>query len=139
MWYDWQKKILDIVESEPDDRTINWVYDKKGGIGKSFLCKYLCLKYDYLIADGKKDNVFNQLKTMIDENKDIKCILLDIPRHCNEYINYGMLEQLKNGFCYSGKYEGDQLFFEDCHVIVFSNCYPDKEKFTNDRWNIISM
>ena len=37
----WQQKILDIIQTEPNSRTINIVYDPEGGKGKTYLCKYL--------------------------------------------------------------------------------------------------
>ena len=38
------------------------IEDEGGHNGKSTLCKYLDLVYNVLLADGKKDNIFNQLK-----------------------------------------------------------------------------
>lgn len=138
IWKPWQQQVLDIINSPSDDRTINWVYDPKGNNGKSFLVKYISLTKDCVIADGKKENVFNQLLQET-ETKDVQIILLDIPRHNQEYLNYGMLEQLKDGLIYSGKYEGGRIYLDCPHVVVFSNSEPDYEKFTRDRWNIISI
>lgn len=141
-WYDWQKKIIDLVETIPDDRTINWYWEEEGNKGKSFLAKYLVLKYDAIISDGKKDNVFNQIKGWLDshnETEDPTLVILDCPRYNNEYINYGMLEQIKNGMIYSGKYEGGQCLFESPHIIIFSNYEPDVENMSLDRWNIVPI
>lgn len=137
-WRHWQQTIINLVESEPDSRSIHWFYEPTGNVGKSFLCKYLCLKYDCILADGKKDNVLNQVKTFMDENpeKDPRVILLDVPRVSQDYINYGVIEQLKNGCVYSGKYEGGQLLFEYPHVIVFANEPPETIKMSRDRWKI---
>lgn len=141
IWKPWQQQIIDIIETKPDSRTINWFYEPTGNVGKSYLCKYLCLKYDCIIADGKKDNVLNQVKTFIDENpdKDPTVILLDVPRVSQDYINYGVIEQLKNGCVYSGKYEGGQLVFQYPHVIVFANEPPDLSKMSKDRWNVVRI
>jgi len=140
VWKDWQQKIVNLIEKEADDRTINWVYDQTGNNGKTFLRKYLSLKYNVLVCDGKKDNVLNMLKTKcIDNNEEVKIIIMDIPRHMQEYINYGLLEQLKDGHVYSGKYEGGEIWLDDVHVIVMSNQRPDESKFSADRWNIIEL
>lgn len=141
-WRDWQAQLLRALGQKPDDRKVIWVVDQAGNSGKSFLCKYLFLKYGAIIADGKKDNVFNQVKAWIDTHKDHEdptMILLDVPRHNAEYINYGMIEQLKNGLIYSGKYEGGVCVFESPHVVIFSNDEPDYSKFTTDRWVIITI
>lgn len=138
-WYGWQKDILNKIESTPDNRTINWYWDTEGNIGKSFLTKYIDLKYDIIIADGKKDNIFNQIRIHMELEKIPKIIVLDVPRHNIEYINYGVLEQIKNGLIYSGKYEGGKCRFPHPHVIIFANSPPIKEKMSIDRWNIINI
>jgi hypothetical protein len=139
VWRDWQCDILKRVAEAPDDRSVIWVVDLKGGHGKSFLAKYLYLTIPTIIADGKKDNVFNQLKTKLDEGIDPKLVLLDIPRCGQGYMNYGVIEQLKNGLCYSGKYEGGDCVFDPPHVIVMANFEPDYSQFTGDRWRVIDI
>lgn len=142
VWKSWQQKIIDIIRGERNDRVINWVYDPKGNSGKSFLTKYIALTENCVIADGKKENVFNQLNEMCNEQDlEVTIIVLDIPRHNQqEYeLNYGMLEALKDGVIYSGKYKGGKVFLDEPHVIVFSNSEPLYEKFTPDRWNVIKI
>lgn len=145
-WKEWQKEIIEISEQPADGRTIYWVYDPKGNSGKSFLTKYLHLTRKIIIADGKKDNVFNQVKTMLMGDKknkilpeDPEIVILDIPRSSEGYINYGVLEQLKGGLIYSGKYEGAVCEFDHVHVIVMANFMPDLSQFTADRWHIINV
>lgn len=137
-WKPWQQEIIDLVQTQPDERTIHWYWEPTGNVGKSFLCKYLACKFDVIIADGKKDNVFNQIKTWMDNNedKDPTIILLDVPRTSFDFINYGCIEQIKNGLIYSGKYEGGQCIFDNPHVIIFANKLPDITKLSRDRWNI---
>lgn len=140
VWRPWQQQVLDIVNGEKNSRIVNWVYDPKGNSGKSFLTKYIALNNICLIADGKKDNVFNQLNDLCNEKDlEVGIIVLDIPRHNQEYLNYGMIEQLKDGLVYSGKYQGGMIFLDKPHVIVFSNSEPEYDKFTMDRWNIIHV
>lgn len=139
MWKDWQTKVLNIVKKEPDSRTINWFWEPNGNVGKSFLCKYLKLTRKCVIADGKKDNVLHQICKMLDENIEPEIVVLDIPRHGKDYMNYGLIEQLKDGCIYSGKYEGGECIIDDVHVIVFANFEPDLEKFSADRWNVVPI
>lgn len=141
-WYPWQKDIIDIIEKNDDgDRTFNWYWETKGNVGKSWLCKFLCLKYDAIICDGKKDNVMNQVRTWMEDNKEQspRVVIMDVPRTNIEYINYGVLEQLKNGLIYSGKYEGGVCIFESPIVVIFANEMPDVDKISLDRWNIIEI
>jgi len=138
-WMDWQANLLEELKAIPDDRRVYWVTDKAGGRGKSFLAKYIYLTYNTIIADGKKDNVFNQLKTKLDANEEPHVVLLDIPRCGQGYMNYGVIEQLKNGLVYSGKYEGGDCVFDPPHVVVFANFDPDWSQFTEDRWWVVDL
>lgn len=138
-WYDWQCKVLDIIMDKPDSRNIHVFIDPEGNTGKSFLCKYIALRYNCIIADGKKDNIFNQVKMAIDNKEPTDIIILDIPRHNKDFVNYGCLEQLKNGLLYSGKYEGGKCIFENPHVIIFSNSDLEYDKMSKDRWRIYDI
>jgi len=138
IWRDWQNEILTMIEKPADSRSINWYWEETGNVGKSFLSKYIISKYPgAIIADGKKDNVFNQVMNLIREKRVAPTIvLLDIPR-CNlDRINYGVLEALKNGMMYSGKYEGGVCVFAPPHVIVFANAAPNRRALSQDRWMI---
>lgn len=132
-WHPWQETVLNIIDGEPDPRKIYWIWEMVGNRGKSYLAKYIDLKYDAIIADGKKDNVFNQIKIHMDEEKLPKIIILDVPRHNLKYVNYGVLEQIKNGHIYSGKYEGSKCLFPHPHVIIFANEAPNWNCMSSDR------
>lgn len=138
-WKDWQELILNSLKEKPDDRSINWICDPEGNNGKSYLCKYIAITMDVIICDGKKDNIFNQVKISLEEEKMPYIILLDIPRSQMEYVNYGAIEKLKDGLLYSGKYEGGICVFPHPHVWIFSNDMPEKEKMSMDRWNIVEI
>lgn len=141
MWKPWQQMILDIIETEPDERTIWWVHDGEGNSGKSFLTKYICCTYDVIIGTGKKGDVFHQICKLDQDDKEIpKIIILDIPRDTDaDDINYGAIEQIKNGLIFSGKYEGGQVLFDEPHVIVFSNYLPKRGKWSDDRVRLIEL
>lgn len=138
LWKNWQKEILGRINNLPDKRKIFWYWDETGGIGKSFLTKYILLKYNdiTIIGEGRSNDVFNQIKIFMDENKTPQIIILDIPRHNENYINYGCIEKIKNGCIYSGKYEGGVCLFPIPHVFIFANFYPDTNKWSTDRYII---
>ncbi len=139
VWKEWQTIALNHLQTIADSRTLLWFWEPTGDVGKSFLAKYIVLKYDCIIADGKKANIFNQVKNSLDNEKEPKIILLDIPRDYMEYVNYGVLEQLKGGLIYSGKYEGGTCAFHYPHVIVFANKPPNTHAVSLDRWRIIRL
>ena len=129
----WQDDVMKIVREEPDERSIHWFWEPEGNVGKTSLCKYLVHKHDALMLSGKSNDMFHMLSKF--PNKRI-LILVDCPRCHTEFINYGAVEQIKNGLVFSGKYEGDQLVFNCPHVIVFGNSPPDYGKMSGDRWKV---
>jgi len=143
-WKEWQSDILERIKVEPDERQINWFWEKNGKVGKSYLCRYLNLKYpNMIICDGKKGDIFNAIKSL-KERKDYDftlpiCVIMDIPRHNEGWENYGVIEQIKNGFVYSGKYEGGNLNFLTPHIYIFANFKPNMLKWSKDRYNIVNI
>lgn len=135
-WKDWQQNVINIIEGEPDMRKIHWFVDRKGNTGKSFLVKYISLKYGCIIGDGKKNDVFNQIKTADDNDENMKIIIIDCPRTMLDYVNYGAIESIKNGMIYSGKYEGGQVHFEIPHVIIMANEEPNYNGWSEDRYDV---
>lgn len=139
-WKKWQMEIINLIHSKPDNRKIYWYYDHDGNIGKSYLCKYICTtEKGVIIGTGKKNDIFNQINQNIENENEIRVIILDIPRSDREFINYGAIEQIKNGCIYSGKYEGGVCIYPIPHVIIFSNDEPDKNAWSKDRYNIIEL
>lgn len=140
-WRPWQKQVLEILKTKPDSRTIHWFWEDKGNVGKSFLCKYIYLKYgdECIIADGKKDNVFNAIKTCMDNLKIPKIVIMDIPRDYLKFVNYGAIESIKNGLIYSGKYEGGVCAFKHPHVIAFANIRPVCAEWSEDRLKVYKI
>lgn len=141
-WYDWQKKIIALHDEPADNRKIIWITDYVGNRGKSFLTRYMVVKHNIVLADGKKADIFHQIAKRLEDVDNEVCfdmVILDIPRHNQEFINYGLLEQLKNGLIMSGKFEGGTFVFKIPHVIVMSNELPDYTKFSMDRWETIIL
>lgn len=140
-WKDWQKELIDIVNGEPDDRTIHWYWEEKGGVGKTYLMKYLYLlsPSTTMIAAGKKEDIFNAVTNMRDRNLVPRVVLVDVPRCNSKYVSYAAMEKLKDGCLYSGKYQGGTHVFTNVHVIAVANVPPDLEKMSKDRWRVIEI
>lgn len=136
----WQLAILNMINNEPDDRSINWYWENEGGIGKSAFTKYLCVKHKALCVSGKSsDCKYAIIKYNEEKKKYPKIVIFDIPRTNLEYINYEAIESIKNGCFFSGKYESSQVIMNSPHIIIFANSPPDKRKLSQDRWNIINL
>jgi hypothetical protein len=134
--YGWQLDIMAILKNTPDKRTIHWFWEPKGNVGKTTLCKYLVVKHDALMLNGKSADMYHMLAKYPNKRKLVIC---DIPRSSVGYINYGAIESIKNGLIFSGKYEGAQLVFNCPHVIVFANEPPDRSQCSADRWNVVEI
>jgi hypothetical protein len=128
----WQTEIMDLIQEKPDLRTIHWFWEDKGNVGKTSLCNYLVIKHGALMLTTSKSNdMYHMISKFPDKNK---LFVVDCPR--SQHINYEVIEQIKNGLVFSGKYNGIQLIFNCPHVIVFANIPPDKSTMSIDRWNV---
>ena len=136
--YSWQEELINIIEKEPDDRTIHWRWSREGKIGKTTFAKYLYTNYKRVIVlGGKKDDMCNGL-IEYQENQGClpRVVIIDIPRSAGEAISWGGIEAVKNMFFYSGKYKGGMCCGENPHVICFANKEPEWEKMSEDRWDV---
>lgn len=133
--YGWQTQVVDIIKEKPDKRSIWWFWEANGNVGKSTLCKYLKVKYDAVKLSGKANDMFH----ILSKKKNKKIIIIDVPRHNLDYVNYGAIEEIKNGYICSGKYDGDDIVFNAPHVICFANEPPKTERMSADRWRIVEI
>lgn len=134
----WQSHILDILKEKPSDRHIYWYWEDKGGIGKTTFQKYVFTHLDnVLICSGKSADMKHAVVDFIEKRKMYpKIILVNIPRASLDYISWSGIEEVKDMFFHSGKYEGGQVCGPCPHMIMFANEPPDKTKVSKDRWKI---
>lgn len=137
-WHPWQQEVLSLAEQPPDGRKIHWFWEPIGNVGKTFIIKYLYLKFNCIVCNGKQADVFNQVRLWMEQNEEQSpnLVVCDIPRSAEDYVSYSALEALKNGFFYSGKYEGGVCCFDIPTVIVMANFKPDYEQLSRDRWDV---
>lgn len=130
----WQQELMVIVENDPDDRSIHFYVDIDGGKGKTWVQRYLLTRYPekvQLLGIGKRDDIAHTVET----TKSI--FLINVPRGGMEYLQYTILEQLKDRCVYSPKYNSTMKFFRhENHVIVFCNEEPKMDAMSADRYII---
>lgn len=132
----WQEELNQAVSGEPDDRQVRFIVDSDGRSGKSWLTRYWFSHRDdiQVLSIGKRDD----LAFAIDETK--KLFVFDIPRGSMEFLQYSVLEQLKDQLIFSPKYQSQsKVLREKVHVVVFCNEDPDMCKMTEDRYNITQL
>lgn len=136
---EWQLNILKIVEEVPDYRHIHWIWEAKGNTGKTLLQKHIYEAYPgSVVLSGKGADMKNGVIEYIHSNGDTpKTVIINIPRSV-EHISWGGLEEIKDMFFYSGKYEGGMVSGKNPHLLIFANApavdlMGDGYKFSEDR------
>lgn len=135
----WQQRIVDIFNTEPDDRSINWWWEQSGNVGKSALCKYLAVKHGALILNGKASDIkYLIAKYWLEHKKpvDMPPMIFDFTRSQEQFISYQAMEEIKNGCFMSTKFECEMVIFNSPHIVIFANFEPLREKLSIDRWKI---
>lgn len=134
----WQSEVIEHIGTEPDDRTIWWLWSLDGGIGKSTFCKYLAHAYNAVICGkGAYSDIMN---IMFKANMSVSnLVVFDLPRNNGNKISYSALEAIKNGLIVNTKYETGSKIFNPPHIIVFSNMMPDVSAMSMDRWVIKNL
>lgn len=127
---EWQQKAIEILMSQTD-REILFIVDEVGGQGKSFLTDYLIAKENAVAFDNGKSADIKYGYT----GQEI--VIFDLCRSEADHINYGVIENIKNGRFFSTKYECRQkIYLNKPKVIVMMNHFPEMTKLSNDRYII---
>lgn len=134
--YDWQKEIVELCRTEPDDRTIHWYWEPTGCCGKTTLIKYIIthMKAKYSCASKSAD-----ILTIADEK--INIYLFNFARSQEGFAPYNALEQLKDGLISDSKLkkESRNIVMNSPHVIVFANWPPNTNSLSKDHWKITEL
>lgn len=128
---DIQSKIITQLEKQ-NERQITWVYDPIGNTGKTWLSKFLVGQGGIRFTNGKNTDI-----SYAYNGEDI-CVF-DFSRSLEDRINYDIIEQLKNGMVFSNKYESKCKMFKPPKILCLSNFYPNLEKLSKDRWDIVDL
>lgn len=129
----WQKELVEELKKPPDDRTIIWIVDIKGNEGKTWFGKWAHVNMDaQCLANGKSSDIAHAY-----EGKRI--VILNLARHQMGFINYDIMEKIKDGQIWSPKYESTTKYFESPHLVVMANQWPDLHKVSLDRWKVYTL
>jgi len=124
-----QQVIMDYVEGPTHDREIFWVFDPTGGLGKSELATHLITNNKFL--------VFGNAKTAdVAHAWNGEDVIFDFSKSQQDRINYGVIENIKDGRIFSGKYQSCVKTYKRPKVLVFANFEPDYNQMIMDRWNV---
>jgi len=139
--FGWQTRVCGRIDNSvtegANSRTIDFVIDPDGRGGKSWVTRWALTKYPdkvQVLRIGRRDD----LAHAIDESKRI--FLFDVPRNQMIFLQYSVLEMLKDRLVFSPKYASKMKILHHVpYVAVFSNEEPDMTQLTNDRYFNINI
>lgn len=132
----WQQTLNAKLLLPPNERKIIFLVDYEGNQGKSWFAQYFCSLHDrsQVILPGRKADMCYVLE------RDIRYLFIDAPRSKQgEYLQYDFLEDVKNGYVFSPKYESRIKRLGPVHLVVNMNEDPDMTKLSRDRYEIIRL
>jgi len=132
----WQARLKETIDGDADDRTIVFVVDEIGNSGKSWFAHWYSQKEKgtQVMLPGKKADMAYAL------DSTIRVLFVDAPRSKQgEFIQYDFLEDVKNGYVFSTKYESRVKTLSRVHVVVNMNEMPDMTKLSADRYHILKI
>lgn len=138
--YPWQQEIKTQVEEQPDDRTINVLYNEAGNIGKSAFCKYMAYHFKAPVCGWAKSG---DILNLVSKMSNMPVYLFDLSRSkpqdwAKDDIPAAM-EGIKNGLFVNTKYETSQIIMACPHVWMFCNHLPNLSSMSRDRWRFWSV
>lgn len=137
--YGFQKEILELIDRVPDERSIHWYWSYKGCIGKTSLCKHLCMKHNAIIVGGRHLDAYYAICQRKLKKLPINLVVFNVPRSKGNDISYEGIEGIKDGLFCSTKYESQMCVYNPPHVIVFANMAPDLSMLSPDRWVVKNL
>lgn len=136
----WQQELLNLLQDEPNDRAVHWIYSHAGNTGKSTMATFLAAMHGAtVLTSGKKTDL-----VYICTQQMSKIMIFDLSRTSaptegkENWLDgiYSLAEDLKNGRLVNTKYESKTVCFPRPHVVFFANFPPDQSKMSEDRWRI---
>lgn len=129
----WQQELNNKIRLAPSSREIIFIVDAAGNQGKSWFARYFCDLHEtaQIIIPGKKADMALVVR------QDATVFFFDCPRSKQgDFIQYDFLEELKNGYIFSPKYESKIKRLAVPHVVVLMNEAPVMDKLSSDRYSV---
>lgn len=133
--YPWEKRLLDEIKFE-DPRAIYWYWEKEGNCGKSTFTNWLDFIKGAFTWNGPCVN--KDIASAIDSMSTKPSLyVFDFTRQRQDYIDYSIMESIKNGKISVNKYCSHNIYLPvNSQVVCFANWKPDTSSMSLDRWKI---
>lgn len=132
----WQTNLKEQLEGPARPRIIQFVVDQVGNSGKTWFARWYLTNH----SDGQwlKPAKRDDMAYAIDETKRV--FFVDVPRGQMEFLQYSILEMLKDQMIFSPKFDSRTKILPVCpHVIVFSNEDPSLDALSFDRYDVYNV
>lgn len=135
----WQQCLMDYLRLPADDRTVLFNIDRLGGAGKTKFCQFLPYWLPDRIICVMRPGKVADMAMLVDVNADI--FIIDCPREATDFVQYRIMEELKDGYVSSPKFHSTTLVLRKSpvHVVVFMNDDPDMSKLSADRYQVVEL
>lgn len=135
----WQIGLWDQLLYPGNDRQINWLWDAKGGSGKTYFMKMFYANHPddtiVMFAISRAIDAMNLISNAIEIGKKMKYVFINLTRQLEDRGQvYTIIEQIKDGWITNNKYKCLTIPNKSPHVTVFANFEPDRSKLSMDRW-----
>lgn len=139
--YPWQEHLKEILDGPINDRDIIAVVDPVGNSGKSsYARKYL---YEHpgecvIVQNGKTQDLARILSK--EDPLRLRVVFMDFSRTNQDYINFEIIEKIKNGHMSSTKYDSTTINLANHpHIVLLTNQHLDYTKMSDDRWKVYEI
>lgn len=139
--YGWQVEAYAKLNEPVDPRRIYWYWSQYGGLGKTTFAKTI---YDnqslVAVVGGKKNDMLNGIVAFHERQKDWpRTVVVNVSNSCGDKVSYDGLESIKDGFFYSGKYEGAMVRMNSPKVFVLANMAPREGAWSSGRCEPVNV
>lgn len=140
----WQEDIVDVIQGEPNDRHVYWYWERTGNVGKTLIQKWIFMNYKHrgvAILAGKASDMKNGIVKFEEANKMLpEIVIINIPRCTDvDHVSWQGIEEIKDMFFFSPKYEGGMVCGASPHMLIFANEPPPLYKLSEDRWIVTEI
>lgn len=140
-FFTWEKFVYNELIKEPNDRDILWLWEQTGCAGKTTFAKWIYQNLSKVVVlSGKASDMKNGIIQYEATNGFLpEIVIINIPRASSKFVSYTGLEEIKDMFFFSGKYEGGMVCGKNPHLLCFANEEPEYDAMSADRWKVYNI
>lgn len=131
----WQRTIENRLQYCQSDRSIYWIWEDEGGVGKTAYAKSIAMRGG-LVLGGRGADIKYGVADFIRKHGKLGRAVFHFTRSVENYVSYQAIEEVKDGIFYNSKYESGMVVFNPPQLLCLANFPPEESKLSRDRWVI---